>query len=92
MSDYARIADAIRFIASQVARQPTLDEIAAHVHLSPFHFQRLFSRWAGVTPKRYLQVLTLERAKALCADCPRPVSTTGYVSCSHGICVFFTTS
>lgn len=65
MSDYARIADAIRFIASQVARQPTLDEIAAHVHLSPFHFQRLFSRWAGVTPKRYLQVLTLERAKAL---------------------------
>ncbi|WP_324047391.1 bifunctional transcriptional activator/DNA repair enzyme AdaA [Aeromonas caviae] len=65
MSDYARIADAIRFIAIQVARQPTLDEIAAHVHLSPFHFQRLFSRWAGVTPKRYLQVLTLERAKAL---------------------------
>lgn len=65
MSDYARIADTIRFIASQVARQPTLDEIAAHVHLSPFHFQRLFSRWAGVTPKRYLQVLTLERAKAL---------------------------
>ncbi|MCF5847678.1 methylated-DNA--[protein]-cysteine S-methyltransferase [Aeromonas veronii] len=65
MSDYARIADAIRFIASQVERQPTLDEIAAHVHLSPFHFQRLFSRWAGVTPKRYLQVLTLERAKAL---------------------------
>ncbi|MFQ2729558.1 bifunctional transcriptional activator/DNA repair enzyme AdaA [Aeromonas caviae] len=65
MSDYARIADAIRFIASQVARQPTLDEIAAHIHLSPFHFQRLFSRWAGVTPKRYLQVLTLERAKAL---------------------------
>ncbi|MDI3431811.1 methylated-DNA--[protein]-cysteine S-methyltransferase [Aeromonas sp. V90_14] len=65
MSDYARIADAIRFIECQVARQPTLDEIAAHVHLSPFHFQRLFSRWAGVTPKRYLQVLTLERAKAL---------------------------
>lgn len=65
MSDYARIADAIRFIASQVERQPTLDEIAAQVHLSPFHFQRLFSRWAGVTPKRYLQVLTLERAKAL---------------------------
>ena len=65
MSEYARIAAAIRFIASQVAHQPTLDEIAAHVHLSPFHFQRLFSRWAGVTPKRYLQVLTLERAKAL---------------------------
>jgi len=68
MSDYARISDAIAFIASQVARQPTLDEIAAHVHLSPFHFQRLFSRWAGVTPKRYLQVLTLERAKAGCTN------------------------
>lgn len=65
MSDYARIADAIAFIASQVARQPSLEEIAAHVHLSPFHFQRIFSRWAGVTPKRYLQVLTLERAKSL---------------------------
>ncbi|MEW7865151.1 methylated-DNA--[protein]-cysteine S-methyltransferase [Aeromonas diversa] len=65
MSDYARIAAAIAFITSQVERQPHLDEIAAHVHLSPFHFQRLFSRWAGVTPKRYLQVLTLERAKVL---------------------------
>ncbi|ENY72220.1 ada regulatory protein [Aeromonas diversa CDC 2478-85] len=65
MSDYARIAAAIAFITSQVERQPSLDEIAAHVHLSPFHFQRLFSRWAGVTPKRYLQVLTLERAKVL---------------------------
>ncbi|WP_246859701.1 bifunctional transcriptional activator/DNA repair enzyme AdaA [Dickeya oryzae] len=64
-SDYARIADAITFIANRVNSQPTLDEIAAHVHLSPFHFQRLFSRWAGVTPKRFLQVLTLERAKAL---------------------------
>ncbi|GAB7262518.1 hypothetical protein DZS_43350 [Dickeya ananatis] len=64
-SDYARIADAITFIANHVNSQPTLDEIAAHVHLSPFHFQRLFSRWAGVTPKRFLQVLTLERAKAL---------------------------
>ena len=65
MSDYARIAAAIAFITSQVERQPNLDEIAAHVHLSPFHFQRLFRRWAGVTPKRYLQVLTLERAKVL---------------------------
>ncbi|WP_324031552.1 bifunctional transcriptional activator/DNA repair enzyme AdaA [Aeromonas caviae] len=77
MSDYARIADAIRFIASQVARQPTLDEIAAHVHLSPFHFQRLFSRWAGVTPKRYLQVLTLERAKALLQE-SRPLLEVAY--------------
>lgn len=68
MSDYDRIAEAISFIASRVNSQPTLDEIAAHVHLSPFHFQRLFSRWAGVTPKRFLQVLTLERAKQLLSE------------------------
>jgi len=65
MSDYDRVAEAISFITSRVNSQPSLDEIAAHMHLSPFHFQRLFSRWAGVTPKRFLQVLTLERAKQL---------------------------
>lgn len=65
MSDYDRIAQAILFIGSHCNSQPTLDEIAAHIHLSPFHFQRLFCRWAGVTPKRYLQILTLERAKDL---------------------------
>jgi AraC family transcriptional regulator of adaptative response/methylated-DNA-[protein]-cysteine methyltransferase len=65
MSDYDRIAEAIAFITRRVASQPSLQDIAAHVHLSPFHFQRLFSRWAGVTPKRFLQALTLERAKQL---------------------------
>ena len=65
MSDYDRIAQAIAFIVSRVNYQPTLHEVAAHVHLSPFHFQRLFCRWAGVTPKRFLQVLTVERAKQL---------------------------
>ncbi len=68
MSDYDRIAEAISFITRQAGRQPTLNEIAAHLHLSPFHFQRLFCRWAGVTPKRFLQVLTVERAKALLSD------------------------
>jgi len=68
MSDYNRIAEAISFIASRVDSQPTLQEIAGHLHLSPFHFQRLFSRWAGVTPKRFLQVLTLERAKQLLSE------------------------
>ncbi len=68
MSDYTRIASAIEFIAENATAQPSLDEIAAHVHLSPYHFQRLFSRWAGITPKRFLQVLTLERAKVLLAD------------------------
>lgn len=65
MSDYERIAAAIEFICTRIKSQPTLPEIAAHSQLSPFHFQRLFCRWAGVTPKRFLQVLTLERAKQL---------------------------
>lgn len=68
MSDYDRIAEAISFIVSRVDSQPTLQEIAGHIHLSPFHFQRLFSRWAGVTPKRFLQVLTLGRAKQLLSE------------------------
>jgi AraC family transcriptional regulator of adaptative response/methylated-DNA-[protein]-cysteine methyltransferase len=72
MSDYDRIAEAIVFITEHVVSQPTLDEIAAHLHLSPFHFQRMFSRWVGVTPKRYLQTLTVERAKQLLAE-PRPL-------------------
>jgi len=68
MSDYDRIAKAIVFIANSVIKQPSLNEIAAHLHLSPSHFQRLFCRWAGVTPKRYLQILTVERAKTLLSE------------------------
>ncbi|HQT26788.1 MAG TPA: methylated-DNA--[protein]-cysteine S-methyltransferase [Burkholderiales bacterium] len=65
MNDYGRIARAIEFIAGSIGSQPTLDEVSAHLHMSNFHFQRMFSKWAGVSPKRFLQVLTLERAKAL---------------------------
>jgi len=66
-SDYARIAAAIRYLDEALPRHPTLDEVAAHVDLSPAHFQRLFTRWAGVSPKRFLQAATLERAKAALA-------------------------
>lgn len=68
MSDYDRIAAAIAYIQQQTTvrgEQPSLSDIARHVHLSEFHFQRLFSRWAGVSPKRYGQALTLERAKSM---------------------------
>jgi AraC family transcriptional regulator, regulatory protein of adaptative response / methylated-DNA-[protein]-cysteine methyltransferase len=65
MSDYERIAKTIAFIGNNVTARPSLDELAAHVHLSPFHFQRMFSRWAGTTPKRFLQVVTLELGKRL---------------------------
>jgi len=69
--DYARIAKAIAFLdACAGARRPTLEETAAHVGLSPFHFQRLFRRWAGTSPKRFLQYLTAEHAKACLRDAP----------------------
>lgn len=68
MSDYQRIEKAMAYLVEHAAKQPSLDEVAAHVHLSAFHFQRLFCRWAGTTPKRFLQVLTLERGKQLLDD------------------------
>ena len=65
LSDYQRIAKAIEFITENVSSQPSLDTVAEQVHLSPYHFQRLFSQWAGISPKRFLQVATLERSKIL---------------------------
>src|SRR4051812_36676214 len=62
-SDYDRIAQAIRFIEANHLRQPTLEEVARSVYLSEFHFQRLFRRWVGISPKRFLQFLTIEHAK-----------------------------
>jgi AraC family transcriptional regulator of adaptative response/methylated-DNA-[protein]-cysteine methyltransferase len=66
--DYQRIAQAIAYIETHAERQPTLEEIAASVGLSEYHFQRLFSRWAGISPKRFLQFLTKENAKLLLAN------------------------
>ena len=63
--DYARIETAIRFIEEHHREQPDLDEMARQVHLSKFHFDRLFRRWAGVSPKRFLQYVTLEYAKGM---------------------------
>lgn len=64
-SDYSRVEKAITYLVEHAAGQPSLEELAAHVGLSPYHFQRMFCRWAGTTPKRFLQQLTLERGKAL---------------------------
>lgn len=66
--DYQRIAQAIRFLEENFQRQPSLDEIAEAVHLSPFHFQRLFSEWAGISPKRFLQYLTADFLKVRLAE------------------------
>lgn len=66
--NYNRIAEAIAYIKSNFKEQPNLDEIAEKVHLSPFHFQRLFSEWAGTTPKKFLQYISIEHAKKLLTD------------------------
>lgn len=66
--NFERIEKAIHFINSQFRQQPTLDEMAAAVNLSPFHFQRMFSEWAGVSPKKFMQYISLEHAKELLND------------------------
>ncbi len=63
--DYARIEKAILFLEGDFRRQPSLAEAAARVGLSEYHFQRLFRRWAGISPKRFLQYLTAEYAREL---------------------------
>lgn len=63
--NYNRVAAAIDFIKDNFRAQPGLDQIAAAVNLSPFHFQRLFAEWAGTTPKKFLQYISLAHAKRL---------------------------
>jgi len=84
MSDYDRIAQAIAFITTRVDDQPALADIAAHLNMSPSHFQRLFCRWAGVTPKRFLQVLTLERAKQLLGESRPLLEVSDAIGLSSG--------
>lgn len=61
--NYQRIESAIKYLAANYQQQPNLDEVAQAVHLSPFHFQRIFTEWAGITPKKFLQYLTTEHLK-----------------------------
>ncbi len=67
-NDYDRIEAALRFLDDHVDDQPPLDALAEHLGLSPFHTQRLFKRWAGVSPKRFLQFATVEHAKHRLAE------------------------
>ena len=64
-TDYDLVEAAIRYLAKHRKRQPELAELAAHIGLSQSHLHRLFSRWAGVTPKRFLEFLTVQHAKKL---------------------------
>ena len=63
--NYERIASAIRFIKENRREQPKLEEVAEHVHMSPYHFQRTFQEWAGTSPKHFLQYLNVEYAKRI---------------------------
>lgn len=66
--NFDRIAEAINYIKLNFKDQPDLDKVAEQVNLSPFHFQRLFTDWAGVSPKKFLQYLSLEHAKGILKD------------------------
>jgi AraC family transcriptional regulator, regulatory protein of adaptative response / methylated-DNA-[protein]-cysteine methyltransferase len=75
-SDYDLIEKAIRYLETNFREQPTLEELAAHLHLSPYHLQRTFRRWAGISPKRFLQFLTVAYAKQLLAESRSVLETT----------------
>ncbi len=64
-ADYATVRRAIEFLSTRWRDQPTVEEVAAEVGLSPSHFQHVFKRWAGLTPKAFLQAITIERAREL---------------------------
>ena len=64
-TDYHRIEKAIVYLEENFRDQPNLQELAEYTNMSPFHFQRMFKRWAGISPKRFLQFLTIEHAKKL---------------------------
>lgn len=64
-TNFNRVAEAIAYIQQNFKSQPSLDEVAEQIHVSPFHFQRLFTEWAGVSPKKFLQYITVEHAKKM---------------------------
>lgn len=68
MSHYQTIAKALAYIKGHALEQPELEAVAAHVNMSTFHFQRVFTEWAGVSPKKFLQFLTLQHAKTILAE------------------------
>lgn len=76
--DYERIAKAIDYIRSNFKLQPSLEEVAEKIHLSPAHFQKMFSDWAGTSPKKFLQFISLEHAKSLLTEEKASLFDTAY--------------
>jgi len=80
--DYERVARAIDYLRRNSANQPDLAAVARHLHLSEHHFQRLFTRWAGVSPKLFVQFLTLEHAKTRLATTRGVLDAAGAIGLS----------
>ncbi|NML72339.1 methylated-DNA--[protein]-cysteine S-methyltransferase [Chryseobacterium sp. RP-3-3] len=76
--DYNRIAKAISYIQSNFRLQPSLEEVAENIHLSPAHFQKIFTEWAGTSPKKFLQFISLEHAKNLLKEEKATLFDTAY--------------
>ena len=76
--DYKRVASAISFFRENYKAQPKLEDVAEYVHLSPFHFQRMFQNFAGVTPKQFLQYLSVEHAKEILKSTGATLFDTAY--------------
>jgi AraC family transcriptional regulator of adaptative response/methylated-DNA-[protein]-cysteine methyltransferase len=76
--DYKRVASAISFFKENYKLQPKLEDVAEHVNLSPFHFQKMFQNWAGVTPKQFLQYLSVEHAKDILKNTGASLFDTAY--------------
>ncbi len=76
--NYNRVAAAIDYIKEHFREQPSLDKVAEHVHLSSFHFQRLFSEWAGTSPKKFLQYISAEHAKRMLRERRATLFDTAY--------------
>lgn len=83
-SDYARVARAITWLRDHAEHQPDLDTVARAIGLSPAHCQRLFTRWAGVSPKRFLQCLTLAAARDRLAATRNTLDLAAAVGLSGG--------
>lgn len=83
-TDYELVAAAIRYLEQNFRNQPELGDVARYVGLSEAHFQRLFRRWAGISPKRFLQFLTAEHARKLLADSRSVLDVSYEVGLSGG--------
>lgn len=80
--DYAYIRKTIEYLTATWRDQPSLEDIAGHAGLSPTHFHKLFTRWAGISPKQFIQALTLDHAKCLLRESASVLDTTYEVGLS----------